>query len=45
MLIDKKTEVLERCIEMRLEIEMLNDWIVVAIDVGIDSEQTFEHLS
>ena len=45
MLINEKNEVFEGRIQMWLKSELNDDGIVVAVNVGIDSIQAFEHLA
>lgn len=45
MLIDEKHVMLEARIEMRLEAQLNDDRVVVAVDVRIDAVQTLEHVS
>ena len=44
MLIHKQYVVLEACIQMRFETKVDDDWIVVAVDMGIDAIHAFEDL-
>jgi len=45
MLVDEQNIVLEACIEMSLKTKLTNDWIVMAIDVSVDSVHSLEYLS
>lgn len=36
---------LEAGVQVWLKTEVYDDWVVVAVDVGVDSVQTFEDLS
>lgn len=45
MLIDKQHVVLETGVEMRLKAKVHDDWVVVAIDMGVHSVQTLEELA
>jgi hypothetical protein len=45
MLIHKQDVVLEARVEMRLEAQMAYDWVVVAVDMGVDSVEAFEELA
>jgi hypothetical protein len=44
MLIHKQYVVLETCIQMRFETKVDDDWVVVAVDMGIDAIHAFEDL-
>lgn len=43
MLIHEEDIVLEAGVEVRLEAELDDDWIVVAVDVGVDAVEALEH--
>lgn len=45
MLIDEQHVVLEAGVEMWFQSELEDDWVVMAVDVGVDSVQTLEHLA
>jgi len=45
MLVNEKNVVLETSVEMSLETELTDDWVVVAIDVGVDTVHALEYLS
>lgn len=44
MLIDEENVVLEAGIQMRLEAQVDDDWVVVTVDVSVDTVEAFEHL-
>jgi len=45
MLVNEQNVVLEACIEMSLKTKLTNDWIVMAVDVSVDSVHSLEYLS
>lgn len=45
MLVDEQHVMLEARIKMRLEAQLDNDRVVVAVDVGVDAVQALEHVS
>ena len=44
MLIDEQYVVLEAGIEMRLQTQLDDDGVVVAVDVGVDTVEALEHV-
>lgn len=44
MLVDEENVVLEAGVQMRLEAQVDDDWIVVTVDVSVDTVEAFEHL-
>jgi hypothetical protein len=44
VLINEQNVVLEAGVQMGLESEVDDDWIVVAVDVGVDTVHTLKHL-
>ena len=45
VLVDKQDIVLETGIEMWLEAELHDHWIVMAVDVSVDTIESLEHLT
>ena len=45
MLVDEKDIVLEASIEMGLETQLTNHWVVMAVDMRIDTVHSLEDLS
>lgn len=45
VLVDKQDVMLEAGVQVWLETEMYHNWVVMAVDVGVDSVQTLEDLS
>lgn len=45
MLIDKQDIVFEASVEVRLEAEVHDNWVVVAVDMSIDTVETLEDLT
>ena len=45
MLINKENVMLEAGVEMSLKTEFTDDWVVVAIDVGVNTIHSLEYLS
>ena len=44
MLVNEEDVVLETRVEMGFEAKLTNDWIVMAVDVGVDTVHSFENL-
>lgn len=44
MLVDEEYVVLEAGVQVRLETEMSNDWIVMAVDVCVHPIEALEHV-
>ena len=44
MFVDEKHVMLEASIEMRLQTKVDNDWVVVAVYMGVDTIESFEQL-
>ena len=44
MLVNEQNVVLKACIEVSLEAQFANDWIVVAVDVGVNTIHSLEDL-
>jgi hypothetical protein len=44
VLVDEENVVLEAGVQMRLEAQVDDDWIVVTVDVSVDTVEAFEHL-
>lgn len=45
VLIDEQDVLLEAGVEVRLKTQFTNDWVVVAVDVGVDSVHALENLA
>jgi hypothetical protein len=45
MLVNEQNVVLEACVQMWLEPQLNNDRVVVAVDVGVDTVETLEHVA
>ena len=45
MLVNEQDIMLEAGVEVWLETKMNDDWVVVTVDVGVDSVQTLEDLA
>jgi hypothetical protein len=42
--IHEEYEVLETCVEMWFEVELKHNWVMVAVNVSVDTVQTLEHV-
>jgi hypothetical protein len=45
MLVNEQNVVLEACVQMWLEPQLNDDRVVVAVDVGVDTVETLEHVA
>lgn len=45
MLINEKNVVLEACVQMGLESKLYNNRVMVTVDVGVNSVESFEELT
>lgn len=45
MLVNEEDVLLEASVEMRLKPELSNDWVVVAVNVGVDSVHALKDLA
>lgn len=45
VLVNKQDVLLETCVEMGLKAELADDWVVVAVDVSVDTVHAFEDLA
>lgn len=45
MFINEEDVMLEACIQMRLQTKLNNDWVMVTVDVGVYSIESFEELA
>jgi hypothetical protein len=45
MLINEENVMLETSVEMSLKTEFTDDWVVVAVDVGVNTIHSLEYLS
>lgn len=45
VLINEENVVLEAGVEMRLQAKLADDWVMVAVDMGVDAVHTLEDLA
>ena len=45
VLVDEEHVLLEARVEVRFQAELADDWVVVAVDVGVDAVHAFEDLA